>query len=179
MLFIPANNSSTAFFELLNDSDGKGLIFKKEADTLSKSFKSEHGNFSDGLHNAFKYEPHLYYRRTYKELVEIPRPCLSVMLSGTPKQVQTLIPSAENGLFSRFMFYVMNMNLVWKDVIASKTENGLDMHFQALGNQFNSLYQTLKANPDVHFSLTANQQQQFNQYFKKIQKLYYTIQEKS
>lgn len=177
MLFIPANNSSTGFFELLNDSEGRGIIFETEADTLSKSFKSEHGNFSDGLRNSFQHEPHSYYRRTDKELVEIPRPCLSVMLSGTPKQVQTLIPSAENGLFSRFMFYVMNMNLVWKDVFASKTENGLEEHFQALGNQFYNLYQTLQANPDVHFSLTANQQQQFNQYFEKIQTFYYTIQE--
>ena len=93
MLFIPANNSSTGFFELLNDSGGRGIIFETEADTLSKSFKSEHGNFSDGLRNAFQHEPHSYYRRTDKELVEIPRPCLSVMLSGTPKQIQ--IPNSQ------------------------------------------------------------------------------------
>lgn len=177
MLFIPANNSSTGFFELLNDSDGSGIIFETEADTLTKSFKSEHGNFSDGLRNAFQHEPHSYYRRTDKELVEIPRPCLSVMLSGTPKQVQTLIPSAENGLFSRFIFYVMNMNLVWKDVFASKTENGLDVHFQNLGNEFYALYQTLEANPDIPFSLTSNQELRFNQFFEKTQTLYVTIQE--
>lgn len=177
MLFIPANNSSTGFFELLNDSDGIGIIFETEADTLSKSFKSEHGNFSDGLRNAFQHEPHSYYRRTDKELVEIPRPCLSVMLSGTPKQVQTLIPSAENGLFSRFMFYVMNMKLIWKDVFASKTENGLDVHFEKLGNEFYILYQTLQANPDIHFSLKPSQQLQFNNFFEKMQILYVNIQE--
>jgi hypothetical protein len=177
MLFIPANNSSTGFFELLNDSDGRGLIFETEADTLSKSFKSEHGNFSDGLRNAFQHEPHSYYRRTDKELVEIPRPCLSVMLSGTPKQVQTLIPNAENGLFSRFIFYVMNMKLIWKDVFASKTENGLDVHFEKLGNEFYSLYQTLQANPDINFSLTDSQQLQFNKFFGKMQILYVNIQE--
>jgi hypothetical protein len=177
MLFIPANNSSTGFFELLNDSEGRGLIFETEADTLSKSFKSEHGNFSDGLRNAFQHEPHSYYRRTDKELVEIERPCLSVLLSGTPKQIQTLIPSAENGLFSRFMFYVMNIKLIWKDVFASQTENGLDVHFEKLGNEFYSLYQTLQANPDVHFSLTPSQQLQFNQFFEKMQTLYFNIQE--
>ena len=177
MLFIPGNNSSTGFFELLNDSEGRGIIFETEADTLSKSFKSEHGNFSDGLRNAFQHEPHSYYRRTDKELVEIPRPCLSVMLSGTPKQVQTLIPSAENGLFSRFMFYVMNMKLIWKDVFASKTENGLDVHFDKLGNEFYSLYQTLQANPDINFSLTDSQQLQFNKFFGKMQTLYVNIQE--
>jgi hypothetical protein len=177
MLFIPANNSSTGFFELLNDSDGRGIIFETEADTLSKSFKSEHGNFGDGLRNAFQHEPHSYYRRTDKELVEIAKPCLSVLLSGTPKQVQTLIPNAENGLFSRFLFYVMNMKLIWKDVFASTTEKGLDAHFEQLGLEFYGLYQNLQANPNIYFHLTKAQQTQFNSFFEKMQTLYVNIQD--
>ena len=177
MLFIPANNSATGFLEILGDSDKRGLIFETEGDTLAKAFKSDYGDFSDGFRNAFQHEPISYYRRTDKEYVEIDRPCLSALLSGTPKQITTLIPNAENGLFSRFMFYVMNMELIWKDVFASKTENGLDVHFEKLGNEFFSLYQTLQANPDVHFSLTPSQQLQFNQFFEKMQTLYVNIQE--
>ena len=177
MLFIPANNSATGFLEILGDSDKRGLIFETEGDTLAKAFKSDYGDFSDGFRNAFQHEPISYYRRTDKEYVEIDRPCLSALLSGTPKQITTLIPNAENGLFSRFMFYVMNMKLIWKDVFASKTENGLDVHFEKLGNEFFGLYQTLQANPDVHFSLTPSQQLQFNQFFEKMQTLYVNIQE--
>jgi hypothetical protein len=177
MLFIPANNSATGFLEILGDSDKRGLIFETEGDTLAKAFKSDYGDFSDGFRNAFQHEPISYYRRTDKEYVEIDRPCLSALLSGTPKQITTLIPNAENGLFSRFMFYVMNMKLIWKDVFASKTENGLDVHFERLGNEFYRLYQTLQANPDVHFSLTPSQQLQFNQFFEKMQTLYVNIQE--
>jgi hypothetical protein len=177
MLFIPANNSATGFLEILGDSDKRGLIFETEGDTLAKAFKSDYGDFSDGFRNAFQHEPISYYRRTDKEYVEIDRPCLSALLSGTPKQITTLIPNAENGLFSRFMFYVMNMKLIWKDVFASKTENGLDVHFEKLGNDFYSLYQTLQANPDVYFSLTPSQQLQFNQFFEKMQTLYVNIQE--
>jgi len=177
MLFIPANNSATGFLEILGDSDKRGLIFETEGDTLAKAFKSDYGDFSDGFRNAFQHEPISYYRRTDKEYVEIDRPCLSALLSGTPKQITTLIPNAENGLFSRFVFYVMNMKLIWKDVFASKTENGLDVHFEKLGNEFFSLYQTLQANPDVHFSLTPSQQLQFNQFFEKMQTLYVNIQE--
>lgn len=177
MLFIPANNSATGFLEILGDSDKRGLIFETEGDTLAKAFKSDYGDFSDGFRNAFQHEPISYYRRTDKEYVEIDRPCLSALLSGTPKQITTLIPNAENGLFSRFMFYVMNMKLIWKDVFASKTESGLDVHFEKLGNEFFSLYQTLQANPDVHFSLISSQQLQFNQFFEKMQTLYVNIQE--
>ena len=177
MLFIPANNSATGFLEILGDSDSRGIIFETEGDTLSKAFKSDYGDFSDGFRNAFQHEPISYYRRTDKEYVEIPRPSLSALLSGTPKQIQILIPNAENGLFSRFMFYVMNMKHEWKNVFASKTESGLDVHFEQLGSQFYRLYQDLQASPEIHFSLTETQQVRFNQFFEKIQTLYIAIQE--
>lgn len=177
MLFIPANNSATGFLELLGDSNSRGIIFETEGDTLAKAFKSDYGDFSDGFRNAFQHEPISYYRRTDKEFVEIERPCLSAMLSGTPKQIQTLIPSAENGLFSRFMFYVMNMKIVWKDVFASNTADGLDNHFAQLGTEFYTLYQMLMSNPEIQFSLTQNQQNKFNQFFAEKQNLYVAIQE--
>lgn len=177
MLFIPANNSATGFLELLGDSNSRGIIFETEGDTLAKAFKSDYGDFSDGFRNAFQHEPISYYRRTDKEFVEIERPCLSAMLSGTPKQIQTLIPSAENGLFSRFMFYVMNMKIVWKDVFASNTADGLDNHFAQLGTEFFALYQMLMSNPEIQFSLTQNQQNKFNQFFAEKQNLYVAIQE--
>jgi len=179
MLIIPANNSSTGFFELLNDSDSNGLIFETEADTLSKSFKSDYGDYSDGFRSAFQHEPHKFYRRTDKEYVEIKRPALSVMLSGTHKQIATLIPDAENGLFSRFMFYMMNMGYDWKDVFASTTEDGLEVHFGNLGKQFYQFYQTLQSLPSISFSLTKDQQIKFNQYFKEKQAYYIATQDEN
>ena len=179
MLIIPANNSSTGFFELLNDSDSNGLIFETEADTLSKSFKTDYGDYSDGFRSAFQHEPHRFYRRTDKEYVEIKHPALSVMLSGTHKQIVTLIPDAENGLFSRFMFYMMNMGYEWKDVFASTTEDGLEVHFKNLGKQFYHFYQTLQSLPSISFSLTNEQQVIFNKYFKDKQAYYIATQDEN
>jgi hypothetical protein len=176
MLFIPANNSSTGAYQLLGDSDGKGLIFETEGDTLAHAFKSDYGNYSDGFRKAFHHETISYYRRTDREYVDIESPCLSTVLSGTPKQVAALIPNAENGLFSRFIFYYMNVRPVWKNVFASQTTNGLDDYFDALGNEFFSLYSSLKAGQDVQFFLTTDQQDQFNQFFGQIQEKYMSIQ---
>ncbi|WP_421879697.1 DUF3987 domain-containing protein [Marinoscillum sp.] len=176
MLFIPANNSSTGAYQLLGDSDGKGLIFETEGDTLAHAFKSDYGNYSDGFRKAFHHETISYYRRTDREYVDIESPCLSTVLSGTHKQVAALIPNAENGLFSRFIFYYMNVRPVWKNVFASQTTNGLDDYFDALGNEFFNLYSSLKAGQDVQFFLTADQQDQFNQFFGQIQEKYMSIQ---
>ncbi|MGE5518870.1 MAG: DUF3987 domain-containing protein, partial [Candidatus Dadabacteria bacterium] len=53
MLFIPANNSATGFLKVLNDSYQRGIIFETEGDTVSKTFKTEYGDFSDSFRKAF------------------------------------------------------------------------------------------------------------------------------
>lgn len=176
MLFIPANNSTTGVFQLLADNDGRGLIFETEGDTLAQAFKTDYGNYSDGFRKAFHHETISYYRRTDREYVDIENPCLSTVLSGTPKQIAALIPNAENGLFSRFMFYFMNVRPIWKDVFLDNTENGLDGYFDDLGSEFYQFQKALMHNTEIQFSLTADQQAHFNQYFTQVQEQYLLLQ---
>jgi len=135
-LIIPANNSATGLFQLLKENNEKGLIFETEGDTLAQTFKSEHGNYSDGFRKAFHHETISYNRRKDREFVELANPQLSALLSGTPKQVSSLIPNAENGLFSRFMFYFMNLRPIWKDVFAGDDEQPLEHKFDIYGKEF-------------------------------------------
>ena len=173
MLIIPANNSATGLFQILNDNKGIGLIFETEGDTLAQTFKSEHGNYSDGFRKAFHHEIISYNRRKDREFVELETPRLSALLSGTPKQVSTLIPNAENGLFSRFIFYYMNILPVWKDVFAGDDGQTLDDYFRHLGNQFFDFYKILQHQSEpLRFCLTATQQQTFNAYFSQAQNQY-------
>ncbi|TDU40359.1 primase-like protein [Gelidibacter sediminis] len=176
MLFIPANNSVTGVYQLISDNEGKGLIFETEGDTLAQAFKSDYGNYSDGFRKAFHHETISYYRRTDREYVDIEKPCLSTVLSGTPKQVATLIPNAENGLFSRFMFYYMNIKPTWKNVFSSNNNVGLDDYYSQLGNEFLGLYKTLKNNPEIEIRLSETQQQQFNTFFESLQTKYINLQ---
>lgn len=172
MLFIPANNSTTGVFQLLSDNEGRGLIFETEGDTLAQAFKSDYGNYSDGFRKAFHHETISYYRRTDREYVDIEKPRLSALLSGTPQQVATLIPSAENGLFSRFMFYFMNVHPVWKDVFAENSDQGLDDHFDQLSKEYLSLYKFLEEQEESRFILSAEQKLSFNAFFSEIQSRY-------
>ena len=173
MLVIPANNSATGLFQILNDNNGSGLMFETEGDTLALTFKSEHGNYSDGFRKAFHHETISYNRRKDREFVEIQNPRLSALLSGTPKQVSTLIPSAENGLFSRFIFYFMNVRPVWNDVFANSSDQTLDSYFNHLGMQFFDLYKHLECQSEpIRFCLTSGQQQAFNAYFAQTQNQY-------
>ena len=176
MLFIPANNSTTGVFQLLSDNEGKGIIFETEGDTLAQAFKTDYGNYSDGFRKAFHHENISYYRRTDHEFVEIENPCLSALLTGTPRQVATLIPNAENGLFSRFIFYYMNIKPVWKNVFANRKEIDLDVYFDNLGQEFYPLYKALKENPAIEVCLTEEQQDEFHNLFTQIQDKYLMLQ---
>ena len=174
MLFIPANNSSTGFFQLLFDNEGEGLMFENEGDTLSTALRTEYGNFSDGFRKAWQHESISYYRRTDREYVEIELPSLSAVLSGTPRQVGTLIPSAENGLFSRFIFYYMNLKPKWKDVFATE-EDGLEKHYLELGQQFFRFYKTLSPQQRIKMVFSPKQKATFLAYFGQSQNKYLSL----
>ena len=173
-LLIPANSSATSVYQVLNDNGGVGLIFETEGDTLANTFKSDYGNFSDGFRKAFHHEMISYTRRKDREFVELTKPRLSALLSGTPKQILALIPDAENGLFSRFIFYNMNLRLEWRDVF-SESAVSLDDYFIDLGQRYFQFYQTLQQSQPIKFSLTINQQIEFNQFFTEIQQEYSSL----
>ena len=176
MLFIPANNSVTGVYQLLCDNEGRGLMFETEGDTLAQAFKSDYGNYSDGFRKAFHHETISYYRRTDREYVDIEKPCLSTVLSGTPRQIAALIPNAENGLFSRFMFYYMNIKPVWKDVFAKRDTINLEEHYEGLGMEFLNLYKTLKNNEAIEVTLSRKQEEKFNTFFAALQTKYIHLQ---
>lgn len=92
MLFIPANSSATAVYQVLSDNGGEGLMFETEGDTLANTFGSDYGNYSDGFRKAFHHETISYIRRKDREYVNIKHPKLSTLLTGTPRQILNLIP---------------------------------------------------------------------------------------
>lgn len=169
IMFLPANSSSTKFYKTLKDNDEVGIMFETEGDTLVNAFKSDYGNYSDGFRKAFHHETITYSRVKDDEYTEILKPRLSVLLSGTPHQIQSLIPDAENGLFSRFIFYCLNVDLVWHDVFAHMDETPIDDHFRQLGKEYYNLYQILLESPSLMFCVTATQRQQFHTMFQEIQ----------
>lgn len=114
LFFIPGDTSSSMIMTHLEDNDGMGCICETEADTLTKALKQEWGDFSDILRKGFQSEPMSKSRKTELEYTEIKEPKFSVALTGTPNQMDTLINSIENGLFSRFMFYSFKSKPKWK-----------------------------------------------------------------
>lgn len=90
----------SAVYQVFGDNDGQGIMFETEGDTLANTFSSDYGNYSDGFRKAFHHENISYVRRKDREYVNLKHPRLSALLTRTPKQVQSLITDAENGLLA-------------------------------------------------------------------------------
>ena len=172
MLFIPANSSATAVYQVLGDNDGQGIMFETEGDTLANTFASDYGNYSDGFRKAFHHENISYVRRKDREYVNLKNPRLSALLTGTPKQVQNLITDAENGLFSRFMFYYLTTSLEWQNVFAKADGGTADNYFKGLGNQFHDFYNILREAGEITFHFTPAQEDAFNAWFSEVHREY-------
>ena len=173
-LFIPANSTATVVYQTLNQNNGVGLLFETEGDTLANAFNSDLGNYSDGFRKAFHHETISYLRKKDREYVEIQKPKFSAILSGTPEQVFNLIPSAENGLFSRFIFYVMPTEIVWHDMFDDSDGPTADELFEEIGRDFYSFHKLLTAQT-VRFTLQPEQKQRFNAFFSQTQQEYAAI----
>ena len=166
LLRVPANCSATSFAEAMADN-GNMLMFETEGDTVVNTFKSDYGNYSDNFRKAFAHEEFGYLRRgNDSEEKEVQNPRLSVVLSGTPEQVKSLIPNAENGLLSRFIFYTLSATDEWLDGFSGyDADNPLEKVFDDLGKEIDRFYQHLKQYQEVWFTLSIVQQQKFNDYF--------------
>jgi hypothetical protein len=163
LLFIPANSSNANIIKLLYENEGSGIMCETEADTLVNSLKQEWGGYSDLLRKAFHHEPVTYSRKTNSEHIEIDVPKLSAVLSGTPSQFRSLIPSNADGLFSRFIYYVYESSGIWKDVFDNSDDN-YESYFKTLGEKVFQINQTL-GSKKIEIKLTIPQGERLNNYY--------------
>ena len=167
MFLISGNNTGTGILQNIMDSDGTGLICEAEADTLSTAIGSDHGHWSDTLRKAFDHDRLSYNRRTDQEYREVKKSYLSVLISGTPSQVQTFIPTAEDGSYSRQMYYYMCGISKW---ISQFMDNGIDWEeiFTAMGLEWKGKLSEIKAHGIHTLQLTDEQKEEFDTVFSGL-----------
>ncbi|MBK7678193.1 MAG: DUF3987 domain-containing protein [Chitinophagaceae bacterium] len=129
--------------------------------------KQDWGDYSPILRSAFHHEKISISRKTGNEYVEINEPRLAVALSGTPAQAPRLISSAEDGLFSRFLFYAFKNNIEWQDPSPKSNTIVYNDHFEALSDQILQLINLLEQSPTM-VELQPSQWQIINTTFPKM-----------
>ena len=170
-IYLPANTSSAALMSYLKMLKGRGIMMATEIDTLSKALSSTTGGFSDTLRCMFEHETISKLRKNQEELIEIPDPHFSVLISGTFNQLKPLIKSRENGLMSRFASYVVKEiqdfdDRVWLDEDEDAVPQEVVLYEQ-LAKEISHRYAWMKkAKHACYFYLTDAQRKSITRMFR-------------
>ena len=170
-IFLPANTSSAALMSYLKMLKGRGIMMATEIDTLSKALDSTTGGFSDTLRCMFEHETISKLRKNQEELIEIPDPHFSVLISGTFNQLKPLIKSRENGLMSRFASYVVKEIQDFDDRVWLDAEEGVVPQevvlYEQLAKEISHRYAWMKkAKHACYFYLTDAQRKSITRMFR-------------
>lgn len=134
-LFIPGNTSFAMLFDLLYQNEGEGIIFETEADAMGKAIKQDWGDYSELFRSSFHHEKVSIARKTNNKITEILNPRINFGISGTPSQIANIVNSAEDGLFSRILFYIFKGDSEWEDVSPQANQINYNDYFASLGKQ--------------------------------------------
>jgi len=164
MFFIPADTSSAMMIKHLEDNDGMGCICETEADTLTNTLKQDWGSYSDVLRKGFHAEIISKSRMTDLDYSEIKEPKFSVAITGTPNQLDALITSIQDGLFSRFIFYSFSAKQKWRSTYTEAitvSNNDIFKGFSA------DLCDKFRSNNIQKFVMTRKQGMQLDEVFSE------------
>ena len=167
MFLISGNNTGTGILQNIMDSEGTGLIFESEADTLSTAIGSEHGHWSDTLRKAFDHDFLSYNRRGNQEYRETKKVCLSLLMSGTPLQVKAFIPTTEDGGSSRQLYYYMYGIDKWVSQFVDD-ETDWEEVFNALGLEWKNQLDVIREHGIHTLQLTSGQKNEIDAVFSEL-----------
>ena len=165
MFFIPGDTSSSMIVKHLEDNDGMGCICETEADALTNALKQEWGGFSNIIRKGFQAEVISQSRKTNLQYSEIKQPKFSLALTGTPNQLDLLMTSVQDGLFSRCLFYSFNVEPKWKTTYTS----GLIRSNEEIFEDYSAdLCDKFKSNTNQKFSMTKEQGVKLDNTFEEL-----------
>ena len=153
-LIIPGDATYPAFYQTLAKQKGRGYIHESEGSVMTDIWRSSTANYNTALRKAAEHET--ISRARCKEASVIENPQLSMVLTGTFSQYHALVPSIENGYFSRLLTLIVDEHQAFNSQYVQPSENSGDI-IKAAAEQLYHLYESLLFNRAREFRLTPDQ----------------------
>lgn len=166
-LILPGDSTYPAFYEMLQRQHGIGYMHESEGSVITDIWRSAAMSYNTALRKAAEHES-LSRSRCVSGSSIIHMPRLSCLLTGTFSQFHTLVPSVENGFFSRLCLLVVRGRQRFdKRAFAANTNPAqlADNAVRKMGQQLYHLYHNLLRSEEVSFRLTDKQASQIGEHF--------------
>ena len=153
-LIIPGDATYTAFYQTLARQNGRGYIHESEGSVITDIWRSSTANYNTALRKAAEHET--ISRARCREASVIENPQVSMVLTGTFSQYHALVPSIENGYFSRLLTLIVDEHQAFNCRYVQPSETSGET-IQTAAEQLYHLYEKLLFTKAREFKLTPDQ----------------------
>ncbi len=153
-LIIPGDATYPAFYQTLAKQNGRGYIHESEGSVITDIWRSSTANYNTALRKAAEHET--ISRSRCREASVIENPQLSMVLTGTFSQYHALVPSIENGYFSRLLTLIVDEHHAFSSQYVQPSESS-DETVKTCAEQLYRLYEKLLFAKPREFCLTPDQ----------------------
>ena len=162
-LIIPGDATYPAFYQTLARQHGRGYIHESEGSVITDIWRSSTANYNTALRKAAEHEA--ISRSRCREASVIEHPQVSMVLTGTFSQYHALVPSIENGYFSRLLTLIVDEHQAFSSRYVQSPEQS-DEVIRAAAEQLDRLYASLYYAHPREFMLTAEQKARLGQHLE-------------
>ena len=162
-LIIAGDATYPAFYQTLARQHGRGYIHESEGSVITDIWRSSTANYNTALRKAAEHEP--ISRARCHEASVIEKPQLSMVLTGTFSQYRALVPSVENGYFSRLLTPIVEDVQPFSERYVQPSDPSGET-IQTCAEQLYHLYERLFASKPREFALTHDQRDRLGLHLK-------------
>ena len=162
-MLIAGDSTLPAWYKALEEQGGCGYMHESEGSVITDIWRTAVANYNTALRKAAEHEP--ISRNRVKGASEIKNPRLSMLLTGTFGQYKALVPSVENGYFSRLLTVVIRgTNPFDKRYVSSK--GGQSAIPKLVGQRLLRTYERLMSGGEREWSLTDAQKERLGEHLE-------------
>ena len=162
-MLIAGDSTLPAWYKALEAQNGCGYMHESEGSVITDIWRTAAANYNTALRKAAEHEP--ISRNRCNGASEIKNPRLSMLLTGTFNQYKALVPSVENGYFSRLLTLCIRETHPFNKryVSAKATQSAVPM---IVGRQLLKVYEQLAKGGEKEWSLTDAQKERLGEHLE-------------
>ena len=162
-MLVAGDSTLAAWYKALEERGGAGYMHESEGSVITDIWKTSAANYNTALRKAAEHEAISRNRCTGSS--EIKNPRLSMLLTGTFGQYKALVPSVENGYFSRLLTVVIRDTHPFdKRYVSSK--GGQSVIPKIVGQRLLRTYESLMNAGEQEWSLTEAQKERLGEHLE-------------
>lgn len=162
-MLIAGDSTLAAWYKALEERGGCGYMHESEGSVITDIWKTAAANYNTALRKAAEHEAISRNRCTGASEIKCPK--MSMLLTGTFNQYRALVPSVENGYFSRLLTLVIRETHPFDKRYVS-TIGGQSAVPQQAGRELLRVYERLRQQGEREWSLTEEQKTRLGEHLE-------------